>query len=66
MKWMSRGRLIDLIGGTLGVLFLVPGASAGSHKEHPYRYSILDMPVSLAAGTVRTPEFLLAGTGIGS
>jgi hypothetical protein len=61
MKWMSRGRLIDLIGGTLGVLFLVPGASAGSHKEHPYRYSILDMPVSLAAGTVRTPEFSVGG-----
>jgi hypothetical protein len=33
------------------------GASAGSHPEHPYRYSVVDMRVSLAVGTVRTPEF---------
>ena len=43
--------------GALGALCLVPGASAGSHKDHPYRYSVVDMPVSLAVGTVRTPEF---------
>ncbi len=24
---------------------------------HPYRYSVVDIPVSLAMGTVRTPEF---------
>src|SRR5438105_14099761 len=28
-----------------------------SDKDHPYRYSIVDIPVSLAVGTVRTPEF---------
>jgi hypothetical protein len=28
-----------------------------SDKDHPYRYSVLDIPVSLAEGTVRTPEF---------
>jgi hypothetical protein len=28
-----------------------------SDKDHPYRYSVVDIPVSLAAGTVRTPEF---------
>jgi len=28
-----------------------------SDKEHPHRYSTLDIPVSLAVGTVRTPEF---------
>lgn len=28
-----------------------------SDKDHPFRYSILDIPVSLALGTVRTPEF---------
>jgi hypothetical protein len=61
MKWMSRRELIGVLGGTLGTLCLVPSASAGSHKEHPYRYSILDMPVSLAAGTVRTPEFSVGG-----
>src|ERR1700680_1056895 len=61
MKWMSRSKLIGVLGGTLGLLFLVPGASAGSHKDHPYRYSILGMPVSLAVGTVRTPEFSVGG-----
>jgi len=28
-----------------------------SDKDHPYRYSIVDVPVSLPEGTVRTPEF---------
>jgi hypothetical protein len=28
-----------------------------SDKDHPYRYSVVDIPVSLAMGTVRTPEF---------
>ena len=28
-----------------------------SDKDHPYRYSVVDIPVSLAEGTVRTPEF---------
>jgi hypothetical protein len=28
-----------------------------SDKDHPYRYSVVDMPVSLAVGTVQTPEF---------
>jgi hypothetical protein len=57
MKSMSGMRLIGYVGGVLGVLLFTPGASAGSHKEHPYRYSVVDMPVSLAVGTVRTPEF---------
>ncbi|HUY81588.1 MAG TPA: hypothetical protein VMU92_07685 [Acidobacteriaceae bacterium] len=42
------------------MLLLVPVASAGRHKDHPYRYSVLDMPVSLAVGTVRTPAFPVA------
>jgi hypothetical protein len=42
--------------GMLG-LFLVPGVSAIRHPDHPYRYSLEDMPVSLAVGTVRTSEF---------
>jgi hypothetical protein len=61
MKWMSSRKLIDRIGGTLGALILVPGASVGSHKDHPYRHSDVDMPVSLSVGTVRTPEFPVGG-----
>jgi len=30
---------------------------AGGPTAHKYRYSDIDMPVSLAEGTVRTPEF---------
>ena len=58
MKWMSEmKKLIGFVGGALGLLLLAPGTSAGSHPKHPYRYSVVDMPVSLAVGTVRTPEF---------
>ena len=57
MKRMSGRKLITSVCGTLGLWFLVADASAGSHKEHPYRYSVVDMPVSLEVGTVRTPEF---------
>jgi hypothetical protein len=57
MKWISGRKLIAFIGGTLGMLFLVPGACARSHKDHPYRHSVVDMPVSLAVGSIRTPEF---------
>jgi hypothetical protein len=46
-----------VISGVLGVLFLVTSASAENRPDHPYRYSDVDMPVSLAPGTVRTPEF---------
>lgn len=28
-----------------------------SDKDHPYRYSVVDIPVSLSVGSVRTPEF---------
>ena len=28
-----------------------------SDKDHPYRYSTVDIPVSLTVGAVRTPEF---------
>lgn len=91
MKWMFRQKLVGVLGGTLGVLFLVPCAPARSQnsnkrcysvdepfhkfhypemtteikpikhcysdKDHPYRYSVVDVPVSLAVGTVRAPEF---------
>jgi len=57
MKLMSGCQMIGLIGGTLAMLFLAPGVSVGGSKVHKYRYSEIDMPVSLAVGTVRTPEF---------
>jgi hypothetical protein len=56
MQWMSLRKLMGVIAGTVGALLLVPCASAG-RADHPYRYSVVDMPVSLSVGTVRTPEF---------
>jgi hypothetical protein len=56
MKWISGRKLIGFLGGALAVLFL-PGVSVGSFNDHKYRDSEIDMPVSLAVGTVRTPEF---------
>jgi hypothetical protein len=57
MKGISGNKFITYVFATLAVLFLVADAFGASHKEHPYRYSVVDMPVSLAVGTVRTPEF---------
>src|SRR5437868_1481371 len=57
MKCMFTRKLIVGICGMLGLLLFVPAVSARSHKEHPYRYSVVDIPVSLGIGTVRTPEF---------
>ena len=57
MKWLAKNRLRDLVGGALGALFLTAVASAGGRPAHPYRYSVVDIPVSLAVGSVRTPEF---------
>ena len=42
------------------MFFLAPGVSAGSHKGFPEKYSDIYMPISLAVGTVRTPEFTVA------
>jgi hypothetical protein len=55
MKWMSEMKLIGFIGGVL--FLLAPPTSAGSRPAHPYRYSVVDMPISLTEGTVRTTEF---------
>jgi hypothetical protein len=63
MKWMFGRKRLGVISGTLSAFFLVPFASAGGHKDHPYRHSVMDMPVSLAAGTVQTPEFPVASHG---
>jgi len=55
MRWILGRKLVG-VAGALGMLLFVPGA-AGRHKDHPYRYSVVDIPVSLAVGTVRTPAF---------
>src|ERR1035438_310978 len=52
--------LVGTLCGMLSAMCLVPGASAGRHPDHPYRYSVVDIPVSLAVGTVQTPEFSVA------
>jgi hypothetical protein len=52
--------VLRVISGVLGTLFLVPCVSGGRHGEHPYRYADVDIPISLAIGTVRTPEFPVA------
>jgi hypothetical protein len=48
---------IGLAVGVLGILLFAPFASARSRAAHPYRYSVVDVPVSLGVGTVQTPEF---------
>src|SRR5271166_6503481 len=57
MKSMLTRMWLRVTSGAICALLFVPGASAWGHKAHPYRYSVVDMPVSLAVGTVRTPEF---------
>ena len=63
MKRIISHRSIGIIVGMFAVLLVVPCASAKSQKDHPYRYSVVDMPVSLTAGTVQTPEFPVASHG---
>jgi hypothetical protein len=41
----------------LPLLFLAPAGSAGTKKDYPFKYAVVDMPVSLAPGIVRTPAF---------
>jgi hypothetical protein len=63
MKFLSGHALYGVLAGVLGVLVFTPGASAKHRPEHPYRYSVVDMPVSLAVGTVQTPEFSVSSKG---
>ena len=57
MALMSRRKLVDLLGQALVVLGLMRGAMAQGPKIREYRRADVDMPVSLAVGTVRTPAF---------
>lgn len=57
MKGLFRRKWLLAASGSVCALFFVPGVFAGGHKEHSYRHSDVDMPISLAVGTERTPEF---------
>ena len=57
MTRISTRKLTCILSATLGTCLLVPSASAKSHPDHPYRNSDVDIPISLAVGTIRTPEF---------
>src|SRR5271157_4447523 len=57
MKRIVRSRPIGIIVSISAVLLFVPYVPAGSHKYYVDKYSDVVMPVSLAVGTVRTPEF---------
>src|SRR5689334_4862815 len=50
MKCLMGRKWLRLISVLLGLSFQVPCASARGRKDHPYRYSDVDMPVSLAVG----------------
>src|ERR1044071_10005159 len=54
---MFRRKLTAVMRGALCLLVLVPTLSARTSKNHKCRYSEIDLPVSLAVGTVRTSEF---------
>ena len=64
---MSRLRM-KLAGSCtlLGVLLFAPFASAGGRPKHPYRYSVVDMPISLSEGTIERLSSLPPRTGTGS
>jgi hypothetical protein len=63
MRVMTRHAPRCVLAGALGVLAFTSGALAKHRPDHPYRYSVVDMPVSLAVGTVRTPEFPVVSLG---
>lgn len=48
--------------GLLGVMLSITRDSMSSRPKHPYRYSDLDIPVSLVLGSVQTPEFSVKKT----
>ena len=50
-------KMLGVLSIPASLLFL-SCTSVGTQNAHPYRYSAVDMPVSLALGTVRTPEFV--------
>lgn len=57
MKWIFRHKWFTAMCGTVVMLSLPTGVCTERHKDHPYKRSDVDMPVSLALSSVRTPEF---------
>jgi hypothetical protein len=47
VKWMSRSKLAGTLCWAFGALYLVAGASAGSHKDHPYSAAFSNLFVDL-------------------
>lgn len=43
------------------LLIITPVSFAGDRKQWPSKYAVVEMPVSLAMGTTRTPEFPVDG-----
>jgi hypothetical protein len=58
MRKLDRiGQAIFCVVSAFTLLLMVPTMLAKSHKDFPEKYSDIYMPISLATGTVRTPEF---------
>jgi len=57
MRFISRRKLVCTVSGMLSALLLLPAASAARPKYYVDKYADVEMPESLAVGTVRTPEF---------
>lgn len=51
------GIVACLAGSTACATVLRGSIGDAQQTKHPYRYSVVDMPVSLAVGSARTPEF---------
>jgi hypothetical protein len=45
----------------IGLVIIAPASRAGERKQWPSKYAVVEMPVSLAMGTIRTPEFQVDG-----
>jgi hypothetical protein len=45
----------------IGLLIITPASRAGERKQWPSKYAVVEMPVSLAMDTIRTPEFPVDG-----
>jgi hypothetical protein len=57
MKNLLKRKWFLNVSGSVWCLFLIPSIFGAGHKEHPYRNSEIDVPISLAVGAQRTPEF---------
>lgn len=55
MNWMSKQKLLVVISVAMFVFFCAP---AGSQRCFLCRKPAVDMPISLALGTTRSPEFI--------